>query len=957
MKIRSICAALFVFLFNSALADTRLIRDLDILDVWTDNYNASFWIEQGNLQPGMKMYGEADLTITSLSRPLYGADWIQTARGSGAFHKGTIATFRLAGDAEVYIAYHQGGAATPDWLKEYVSTDMTLTNSVAQTFVFFRRTFHKGDTVRLGSTGIGDSTMYLVAVKPVGAAPRLLSPAGKLFDVQTYGAKGDDRTVNTGAIQKAIDDCTQAGGGSVYIHGGIFVTGSLILKDNVTLFVEAGSVLRGSSDHHDYTPVQCSLPSYRGDESYQLIYAERRNNIAITGGGIIDGFSHGKVWPWKSDKDEKVDDRPRLIRMVECKNIILRQISLIRTAYWTQYYEGCDSLLIDNERVRCYTGQDNADGIDISGCKNVELKNYYAITGDDAVCIKSMSAKTTENLDIHDIFIRHANCHAIKIGTETHSDIRKVSVRNVIANARYGTAIESVDGAVVEDILYDGITLTDCSVPIFIRLGKRGRMYKGGPDPVPASAMRNITIRHLTNTGIRYVDKRDGPGVGSSITGIPGHAIENLLIEDCHFLYYGSRTDTSWVYRDIPEKIKDYPEFNVLGVGPAYGLYTRHIKNLIYRNIEIKCLHPDVRPAIVLDDVSKYTLSKISCDSFGNTQPYAVSHKQDGGLSPAFSSDLVAASPGSSLSAPASAVHPPSPAPRKPLAGWPSGCRVDSVASSRDKTWQKMYVYRSTSPKPRPLVISLHTWSGDYRQQDSLADETKAKDWNYIHPDFRGSNTRPEAGGSDLAMNDLDDAIDWAVSRFKVDTARIYVVGVSGGGYATLCAYGRLRHKVASYTAWVPISDLGAWYYESLILNKKYAENVLAVTGSSPDRLNQEEIDHRSPLFSKVPAQRLKSTPLTILAGVHDGHGKNSVPITQSMLYYNKLLHDKGVTGEAAFIPEKDMRSLLTQQRYPLKDSSYIGGRLIYYQRQYQNIRLVLFEGGHEMLFKVGAIY
>jgi hypothetical protein len=331
--------------------------------------------------------------------------------------------------------------------------------------------------------------------------------------------------------------------------------------------------------------------------------------------------------------------------------------------------------------------------------------------------------------------------------------------------------------------------------------------------------------------------------------------------------------------------------------------------------------------------VTNYTLSKIASQRFPNTRPYPIWHKQKGSLSPDFASDSSAKT-----------------------ANWPEGFWIDSVTSSQDHRSQKLYAWRSTASTPQPLIISLHTWSGNYKQIDSLANEAKTRNWNYIHPDFRGPNERPEAGGSDLVINDLDDAIDWAIRRFKVDTTRIYVVGVSGGGYATLCAYARLKHTVASFTAWVPISDLGAWYYESLVLNKKYAGNVLAVTKSLPGLLNQPEIDRRSPLFCKVPARRLKNTPLTILAGVHDGHGKNSVPVTQSMLYYNKLLRDKGVTGEGNLIPEKDMRILLTQQRFPLKDSSYIGGRLIYYQRQYENIKLVLFEGGHEMLTKVGAI-
>jgi len=907
----------FLFLAHTVLADTRLIKDLDVLDVRTGDYNASHWIEQAGLQTGLPMYGERDMLITTLSRELKGVDWIQTAYGSGAYRGDTLATFRLAGDAQVLIACHKA-AARPAWLAAYKTTGWSLTNSAGQTFEFVACTFHAGDTVRLGNSG--DSVMYLVAVKALGAAPALSRPSGKVFDVLAYGARGDGKTVNTLSLQSAIDACSAAGGGSVYIHDGIFVTGTLELKDHVTLWVEAGSILRGSTDHGDYIPKRCALPSYRGKEDFQLIYAERRRDIGIGGGGIIDGYSISREWPWKDDKKDGVINRPRMIRMVECRDIRIDHISLIRGCYWTQYYEACDSLSIRHERVRCYTGQDNQDGIDISGCKKVWLSNYYAITGDDAVCIKTMSASSCEDLDIREVIVRHANCHAVKIGTETHSDVRRVRVQQVVAHARYGTAIESVDGSVVEDIVYDGILLTGCSVPVFIRLGNRGRVYEGGPNPAPPSAMRNIMVRNLVNTGIGYVEMRDGPGVGSVISGIPGHAIENLTIENCRLLYYGSRTDTSLIYRDVPEQEQSYPEFNLLGVLPAYGLFTRHVKGLTYRNLDLRCLHPDVRPAIVLEDVSGDTLSKVECASFPGTQPAVIWRK------------------------------------KKKVADWPVGFRVDSVASRVDRAWQKMYVFASTAAGLQPLIVSLHTWSGNYAQQDSLADETKAKNWNYVHPDFRGENNKPQAGGSDLAIADIDDAIDWAIRHFRVDTTRIYVVGVSGGGYATLCAYGRLKHEVASFTAWVPISDIGAWYYESLYLTTKYARNVLSVTRSTPDSLNREEVIRRSPLYCPVPPGRLQHTPLTILAGIHDGHGKNSVPVTQSLLYYNKLLRDKRVKDPSAYVPEKDMLILLTQQRFPVKQPSSIGGRMIYYQKQYRNIRVVIFEGGHEMLYPVGAI-
>jgi len=459
---------------------------------------------------------------------------------------------------------------------------------------------------------------------------------GRIFDVVKYGAKGDALTINTKPIQQAIDECAVAGGGSVYIHDGIFVTGTIVLKSNVSLFVEAGSILRGSADHADYPEYKPSLAGTTHNSNLQLIYAEKQHDITIMGGGIIDGYGLGGGYPWQLKMDDPA--RPRMLRMFECKQVLVSDVSFIRSNMWTQYFESCDSLRIEYLRIRCYTGQHNVDGIDISGCKDVEVKNYYAITGDDAVCIKSKSRNITENLYIHDIQIRHSNCHAIKIGTESRSPIRNVVVKNVVAHARYGAAIEAVDGSAVENILYENFYFSECGVPIFIRLGQRGRPLSDETSVNPSS-MKNITVRNLTNTGIGYVDTRGGPGVGSVISGIPGHEIENLVIENCNFLYYGSLKDTALVYRDVPENEKDYPEFNIIGVCPAYGLYTRHVRNVIYKNINLRLLNLDVRPAMVFDDVKGYTLSNIKAESSTITEPYPIWHKQKGSLSPKFSTD------------------------------------------------------------------------------------------------------------------------------------------------------------------------------------------------------------------------------------------------------------------------------------------------------------------------------
>ena len=628
-------SVIFTCMVQSVSADTRCIKNLDLWDVWTYNYNASHWIEQGNLHQGIQMYGEVNILLNSVPKNLAGSDWIQTAYGSKNFTGKTIATFQLTQDAEVFIAHNKKIIAKPLWLSAFILTNETITNAGGDVFQLYRKQYHKNESVQLGSNGNTEESMYIVIVKPTGKLTPTKAPQGKIFDVLKYGAIGDDKTVNTTTIQKAIDDCSGAGGGNVYFHNGIFVTGTLDLKDNVTLFVESGSILRASANHADFPQKHCSFKYYRSNENYQFIYAEKKNNIGITGGGIVDGFSHGDSWPWKGRNNEP--ERPRLIRMVECTNVNLHDISLIRSANWTELYEGCDNVSLINVRVRCYTGQNNQDGVDISSCNGFTIKNFYAIAGDDAICLKAMSMKKTENVFVDGLIARYANCHAVKIGTETHGGVENIHVKNVVANARYGIAIESVDGSDVNEVTYENFLLTSCSTPLFIRLGDRGRTYEGGPQKALTGSMKNIIIRNITNTGIGYLESRNGPGVGSAIGGLPDNKIENILIENCNFLYYGSVQDTAFVYQDVPENRNKYPEFNIYGTCPAFGLYFRHIKGLTVRNTNIRVKNLDVRPAIVLDDVADYKFSGLKCEQFPFTTPSVIWDKQKVSLNAALS--------------------------------------------------------------------------------------------------------------------------------------------------------------------------------------------------------------------------------------------------------------------------------------------------------------------------------
>lgn len=279
------------------------------------------------------------------------------------------------------------------------------------------------------------------------------------------------------------------------------------------------------------------------------------------------------------------------------------------------------------------------------------------------------------------------------------------------------------------------------------------------------------------------------------------------------------------------------------------------------------------------------------------------------------------------------------------------GFKQDSVQSALDQQWQPFY-YRAAVQGNKPLIVVLHTWSGDYKQTlNSLADETQAKGWNYIHPDFRGPNTRPKACASDFVLSDIDQAIDWALENLPVNADSVFVLGASGGGYATLCTYMKSRHRIRGFHAYVPISDIAAWYHESLVRNTQYAQNVLDCTNSKDSTLNVAEAKKRSPLFWKTPLELRQDASLHIYAGVHDGY-TGSVPITHSINFYNKLLRDAGVADSSAYVDDETTIYLLTKQAGQ-ETGNFIGDRKIHLQKQWKNISLTLFEGTHEMLSDV----
>ncbi|MDF2437011.1 MAG: peptidase [Bacteroidota bacterium] len=280
---------------------------------------------------------------------------------------------------------------------------------------------------------------------------------------------------------------------------------------------------------------------------------------------------------------------------------------------------------------------------------------------------------------------------------------------------------------------------------------------------------------------------------------------------------------------------------------------------------------------------------------------------------------------------------------------WPDEFEIIKTKSKLDGMESSAYFYKSTSPKPSALIVSLHPWNGTYAQFDSLAVLCKKKNINYIHPDFRGKNNSIKACCSDFALGDIDDAINYAIKNANVDTSNIMIIGGSGGGYASLAVFMKTKIHIRKYSIWASICDLESWFNECALMDKKdFQKQILSCTGAHYDTLDHVAALQRSPLYWKTPLEKLPETQITIYAGVFDGI-KGPASFTHSIRFYNKLIADLKTTDSAKYVSEKETLQLLEFRR-PISDYGTIAGRNICLLKEYKNIRLIIFNGEHEIL-------
>ena len=314
-----------------------------------------------------------------------------------------------------------------------------------------------------------------------------------IFNIKNYGAIGDGITLNTSAIQKAIDTCSESGGGVLRIPAGSFVIGTLHIKSNITLSLDYGAELLGSQDIKDYPTDKISKA--REGQSACLLYAKDASNIRFEGLGVIDGRGTHIAFP-KRRKGQQGDNRPRLIRFEDCENLTFSGLTFKRPAFWGIHLIDCKTIHFNAITVAFRNNNFNNDGLDLDGCEDVLIENCDIETGDDAICLKS-SRYPCQNITVRDCRLA-SNTAALKFGSSSHGGFINVSVTNCYFYDSPMGAIKLaiVDGGRMENIKISRIVMEDVGCPIFIRLGNRGSGF-GKEGEVPVGTVKNIHISDM----------------------------------------------------------------------------------------------------------------------------------------------------------------------------------------------------------------------------------------------------------------------------------------------------------------------------------------------------------------------------------------------------------------------------------------------------------------------------
>lgn len=482
--------------------------------------------------------------------------------------------------------------------------------------------------------------------------------------VRDFGAKGDGRTLDTAAINRAIETTAKAGGGTVFFPAGTYLSFSIRLKSNITLYLDNGATIlaadpavhKGRYDLPEPNPWDMYQDFGHSHWQNSLMWGIGIENFAIVGQGMIDGKGLSRRSPGPrrprtagetpssmannpsplgelSDRSEMNGLGTKAIALKLSRNITLKDFSMFRAGHFALLATGVDNLTIDNLRV-----DTNRDGFDIDSCRNVRISNSYVNTpNDDAIVLKSSYAlgfnRATENVTIANSQVSGFDLGTfldgtfkttqefapdkdrvtgrIKFGTESNGGFKNITISNINFVHCRGLAIETVDGGYIEDVAISNITMRDITTaPIFIRLGKRQR----APEGTPVAKIRRIIIDNVVVADAHAE-------FASIVAGLAESPVEDVRLSNIRIHYKGGGTKED-AARVVPENEKNYPEPSMFGPIPAYGFYVRHARGITFDNVKVTYEKDEQRPAFMLDNVKGIDLFRI--DAQPTAAPFFV---------------------------------------------------------------------------------------------------------------------------------------------------------------------------------------------------------------------------------------------------------------------------------------------------------------------------------------------
>jgi polygalacturonase len=428
-----------------------------------------------------------------------------------------------------------------------------------------------------------------------------LAAEPRVFDIVSEGAIADGKTVNTKSIQSAIDRCTAAGGGTVRVPAGRFVTGTLYLKSKVTLRLEADAVLLGSPNIADYS-TDTDRTMYRGEPYMDrcLIFAKDATDVGIEGPGAIDG--QGKSFPNKGDRQR---NRPKLLRVLNCTQLRMRDVHLEAPASWTSEWRYCDDIDVHGVSIHSRANS-NGDGLDFDGCTNVRVSDSTFDTSDDSICLQTSSPqRPCRNVVV-------SGCHfssrwaGVRIGLLSRGDFEDVHVSDCVFDNHKdsGIKIQMNEGGEMRDLTFSDLKMKDVPRPVFVTFCQKNAWVDAGDDMPPMKRVSGLTFERIT-----VETTNAGKGSGFIVTGMPGHPVEDVTFSNITATFPGGGTeqDAKNVLAELtPDNlVNHWPEYSSFRANvPAFGVYARHVKGLKLKNITINTTAADARPPVIVDDVT-----------------------------------------------------------------------------------------------------------------------------------------------------------------------------------------------------------------------------------------------------------------------------------------------------------------------------------------------------------------